>query len=290
MLDCHGKPRYILFCNYLTMETGNTNDVVPVSSTPKESTREMISRMMSDSHMNRAELQEIATRYEAEKASIEKETQLQIEALLKTTADSMLNGGGLELNKDNIKILEKFLGNTIPKDIMDRINAGEQLTLISKNSKLVVKTLMDAFRGFEGTTGVSAKESANLWKETARNGYVKLDAGQKESYKALIANVMNNSDFGAAGSYADQALNLALGNTSKEKGIKIANIKDEADRIAVVTVLENIMLPSAQPKVTSDASPKIETPVATVAPSKVETPTTPATPAKPAEAKSEGGA
>lgn len=119
---------------------------------------------------------------------------------------------------------------------------------------------------------------------------MKLDAGQKESYKALIANVRDNPNFGAAGGYADQALNLALGNTTKEKGIKIANIKDEADRMAVVAVLENIMIASAQPQATSDVSSKVETTVATVAPSKVETPATPATPAKPAEAKSEGGA
>lgn len=79
-------------------------------------------------------------------------------------------------------------------------------------------------------------------------------------------------------------LNLALGNTSKEKGIKIANIKDETDRMAVVAVLENIMIASAQPQITSDASPKIETRSSHSCSFKVETPTTPATPAKPADA------
>lgn len=289
MLDWQSKPRYILFCNYLTMGAENTNDVAPVASTPKESTKEMINRMMSDSRMDRAELQELATRYEAEKANIEAETKSQIEALLKSTADSMLNGGGLELNKDNIKILEKFLGSTIPKDIMDRINAGERLTLISKNSKLVVKTLMDAFRGFEGTAGVSAKESANIWKESARTGYVKLDPVKKDAYKALITNVMNNPDLGAAGSYADQALNLALGNTSKEKGIKISNIKDEADRMAVVAVLENIMIPSAQPQnAPANVSEKPE--VTTGASSNTEVKPTPATPTAVNSAKTESGA
>lgn len=183
-----------------------------------------------------------------------------------------------------MKILEKFLGGNIPKDIADRILSGEVLTLISKNSKLVVKTLLDAFRGFEGTAGVSAKESANIWKDSARAGYVNLDVGKKDTYRALITNVMNNPDLGAAGSYADQALNLALGNTSIDKGVKMATMKDESDRMAVVAVLENIMIAPTQPQdVPVDASKKPEGAVSEVSP-KVETSTTPV---KPVEAKAE---
>lgn len=149
MLDCHGKSRYILFCNYLTMEAVKTPDVVPVSSTPKESTREMISRMMSDSKINQEELLLLVARYEEEKANIEVETKSQLESLLKSTIAGMLDGSGVQLNKDNMKVLEKFLGGTIPKDIVERINSGENLTLISKDSKLVEKVWSDALRNLK---------------------------------------------------------------------------------------------------------------------------------------------
>jgi len=231
---------------------GNTPEV---ATTPvvKESAKDMMKRMLEDSHMKREEFQDLATKYEAEKTTIEAETKGQIEALLKTTVESMLNGGGIEINTDNQAVLKKYIKD-IPEDILKRIEKGESVTLIMKEGKLVEKSIFDAFkRGLEGGTNISAKDSANLLKEPAQSAYAKLDGGKKEAFQSLVNQVSNNPDLGAAGGYADQALNLALGKTV-DTGVKITNIQNEGDRQALVKVLNDITVPPVAPKVVPPAT------------------------------------